>query len=269
MVPVALDYQKVQDSASKEAQFIRPLMKQRKQEQGVWIFSPEGKALGGFSGFGNMVGQTKQVIDDALKDFGPVTPRKIEPADANPHRGIGFMPDGGVCLAEYVRTADESLHLTHPKTPVISTVTLSRQELAAFAPPRAAVGAKWTLPANVAKRLARISSPMCYQHAPQPDWVTDIEIRGEVKGVEAGVAQLLFAGQIASVHRVSGQDVSRQRVELAGEGVYNLAEKRLESLLLIGDGELRWPEAPAKLVTFEALVEWGIESPDSKLKTDP
>jgi hypothetical protein len=40
--------------------------------------------------------------------------------------------------------------------------------------------------------------------------------------------------------------VSRQKVELAGEGLYDLADTRLESLLLVGDGELRWPEDPQK-----------------------
>ncbi len=46
MIPVALDYQKVLDRKSPEARLLLPLMKQRNQEQGLWIFSPQGKALG-------------------------------------------------------------------------------------------------------------------------------------------------------------------------------------------------------------------------------
>jgi hypothetical protein len=256
MVPVALDYQKLQDSGSKEAKLLLPLMKQRDQEQGVWIFAPDGKALGGFVGFGDMVGQTRRVIDDALKTFGPVSRRQVRPADVHPHRGKGFLAGGGVCLAEYVRTLDESLHLVHPKSPVVSSVTLSRQEIDAFAPPRAAVGARWTLPERVARRLSRISSPMCYQHAPQPDWVTEIQMRGEVKEVEGQLARLAYDGHVASVHRVGQRDVSRQEIELDGEGVFDLTDKRLVSLLLVGSGELRWPEAREKVVKFEALVEW-------------
>lgn len=256
MVPVALNYQTLQDPSSKEAKLLLPLMEQRDQEQGVWIFSPSGKALGGFSGFGDMVGQTRRTIDDALKSFGPVTPRKVEPFDLQPHRGTGFLLGGGACLAACVRTADESLHLTHPKSPVISSVTLSRQELAAFAPPRAAVGTKWTLPQGVAKRFARISSPLCYQHAPQPDWVTDVRIDAEVIAVQGDMTSLRYTGHIASVHRVGTQDVSRQTIELTGKGIYDRSARGLRSLLLVGTGELRWPEAPEKRVAFEALVEW-------------
>ena len=94
MVPVALDYQKVQNPRTRESRFMRPLMKQRNQEQGVWIFSPDGKALGGMVGFGDMVGKTRRVIDNALKAFGKVTPRKVTATDTHAFRGRGFMRDG-------------------------------------------------------------------------------------------------------------------------------------------------------------------------------
>src|SRR5687767_9553093 len=117
MVPVALDYQKLEDPKSKEAQLLRPLMKQRNQEQGVWIFSPEGKALGGFVGFGDMAGQTKKVIEDALKAFGPpVKPREAKAIKTHPYRGNGMMSGGSVCLAEYIRTSDNALRFVNPKS---------------------------------------------------------------------------------------------------------------------------------------------------------
>ena len=103
MIPVALDYQKIMHRGSKEGQFLLPLMRQRGDKQGVWIFSPQGKALGGFVGFGNMVQKTKDVIDNALGDFGPVKPRKAGVVETHPYRGKGVMSDGRVCLAEYVR----------------------------------------------------------------------------------------------------------------------------------------------------------------------
>lgn len=262
MVPVALDYQKVLDSRSKEAQFLRPLMRQRNQQQGVWIFSPEGKALGGFEGFGDMVGQTRRIIEDALRAFGPVKPREAMAVDTHPYRGKGVMRDGRVCLAECIRTSDEALRFVHAKSPVISSVTLSEQEFSAFAPPEAVVGAKWALPESVAKRLSRISSPLCYQHAPQPDWVTDVRLNAEVRTIKEGAAWLAYEGGLSSAHRVRGKNVSVQETELTGEGVYDLKTKRMVSLFLVGSGTLRWPEAPEKRVTFDALVEWFLEAPE-------
>ena len=45
-------------------------------------------------------GRMKQVIDDALKAFGPVKPRKVKPVEIHPYRGKGMMRDGSVSLAE-------------------------------------------------------------------------------------------------------------------------------------------------------------------------
>ena len=108
MIPVALDYQKVLDRQTRESRFLLPLMKQRNQEQGLWIFSPEGKSLGGFEGFGDMVGQMKRVIEGALKTFGPVAPRRVVKLQTHPYRGKGFRTNGSVCLAEYVRRREQS-----------------------------------------------------------------------------------------------------------------------------------------------------------------
>ncbi|HUG93160.1 MAG TPA: hypothetical protein VML55_20125 [Planctomycetaceae bacterium] len=268
MVPVALDYQTIRDPASRESRFLRPLMKQRKQEQGLWILTPEGQVLGGFAGFGDMVGQTKKVIEDALEAFGPLEPRRAKAAPIQPYRGRGVSPDGSVCLAECIRTSDDALGFVNARSPVISSVTLSDRAFRAFAPRRAVVGAKWTLPEDVAKQLARTSSPMCYQHAPQPDWVTDVRIAAVVRRVDEGVARLSYEGRIASSHRVGRTTVSVQETELTGEGVYDLKTGTMQSVLLIGSGRLRWPEAPEKVVTFDALVEWDLEATESSSQAE-
>jgi hypothetical protein len=261
MVPVALDYQTLQDAKSPEAKLLLPLMTQRDQDQGVWIFAPDGKALGGFVGFGDMVGQTKDVIEGALKSFGPITPRRVEPVETDPYRGRGVMQDGSVCLAESVRTSDDALRFMDAKSPVISRVTLSATEFRAFAPGEPAVGSKWTIPEAVAKRLSRVTSPMCYQHAPEPGWVTGVLLDAEVRSIEGGVAWLGYQGRISSEHRVGNVVVSVQDTKLSGEGAYDVSNNCLRSVLLIGEGELRWPEDPEKRVTFDALVEWRRDAP--------
>ena len=261
MIPVALDYQKMLQRGSKEARFLLPLMKQRSDKQGVWIFSPQGKYLGGFIGFGNMVQKTKAIIDNALKAFGPVTPRKARVVDTHPYRGKGVMPNGSVSLAEYVRQRERS----NIKSPVISSVTLSKKEFGAFAPRRGVRGTKWTLPEAVAKKLCRVASPMCYQHAPQPDWVKDIAIIAEVREIKDGVAWLNYKGKLSSERIMRGGKIlSEAEVTLTGEGAYDLQAKRMRSLLIVGSGTFRWPEeAPGKRVLFDALVEWQFQPSES------
>ena len=55
--------------------------------------------------------------------------------------------------------------------------------------------------------------------------------------------------------------MSVQETKLTGEGVYDIKTKSMRSVLLVGSGTLRWPEAKEKLVTFDALVEWILEEP--------
>lgn len=261
MVPIALDYEKIQDAQSPEARFLRPLMKQRNQEQGVWIFAPDGKALGGFIGFGDMVGKTKGALDSSLKAFGPVTPRKAAAANTHPHRGLGVRPDGSVCVAEYVRRTRGGLG-NHAKAPVISSVTLSEKEFKALAPARPVAGARWEIPAEVAKRFSRLTSPLCYQHAPQPGWVKTARLAAEVRSVEGGTASIGYEGALASTHvGGGGKTISEQEVKLTGEGVYDVKTGKMRSVLIVGSGTVRWPEAPDKPASFDALAEWSLEAP--------
>ena len=140
MIPVAVDRWKAEDPKTKEAAFLQPFLKKNPAKGSPCIYSPEGKVLGEFQGYD--FGRMKQVIDDALKAFGPVKPRKVKPVEIHPYRGKGMMRDGSVSLAEYVRASDESLGFFDAKSPVISSVTLTEKELRAFAPQETVVGAK-------------------------------------------------------------------------------------------------------------------------------
>lgn len=264
MIPVALDYQKVLDRQTPEARFLLPLMKQRNQQQGLWIFSPAGKALGGFEGFGDMHGKTKRVIEDALHSFGRVEPRKVVKVETHRHRGKGFRSDESVCLAEYVRRRERS----KISSPVISSVILSKTEFAAFAPPNAVDTEQWTLPKSVAKKLCRIASPMCYQHAPQPDWVKEITLTAKVRTIRGGLAELSYEGKMSSERTwKNGKILSQQTLTLSGEGVYDIGTRKMKSLLIVGVGTFRWPEeAPDEPVRFDALIEWESEPPESATK---
>lgn len=256
MVPIAVDRWKAEDPTTKEAEFLQPFLKKNPANGSPCIHAPDGKVLGAFKGYGDMAGRTRQLIDDALKTFGPVKPRAVKAMETHPYRGKGVMPDGGVCLAQYIRPSAQALATLHTKTPVVSNMVLSAKEFDALAPPRPVVGAKWTVPGEVAKRFSRVTSPLCRQHAPEPDWVTAVEMSAEVRTVKDDAALVRYEGRIASKHEVAGQTISVQQTKLTGEGVYDLQTKALRSVLLVGTGSLRWREAPQKAITFEVLVEW-------------
>lgn len=254
MVPVALDYQKVLDRKSRESRFVRSMIKGDGDIQGVRIIAPDQKILGSFSGFGDMAGKTKRMIDDALEEFGSVEKRRVPEGQADPARGVGFRSDGRVCLAEYVRRLDRD----KIKSPVISNIPLSKTEFMRFAPPKPAVGETWTVPDAVAKKFCRAASPMCYQHAPQPEWVKSVILKGRVLGFENGLAKLGYEGKLSSERIWQGDKIlSQQEMTFQGEGLYEPASGEIRSLVMVGSGTFRWPEEdPDKLVPFEALVEW-------------
>lgn len=268
MVPVAVDRWKADDPDTREARFLQPFLEAHPPPGSPCIYSPDGRVLGGFRGFDDMAGRMRKVIEDALRLFGPVKPREAKAVEIQPHRGKGVMSDGSVRLAEYIRPSDDSLAFLSTRTPVIASLTLTRQEFAALAPARAVVGTTWTLPDDVAKKFARVTSPMCYQHAPQPDWVTAVRIAARVQGVEGGTARLRYEGRIATEHRAGSRSISVQEARLAGEGVYDLSARTMRSLLVVGSGTLRWPEAPEKPVAFDALVEWVLEEASDGKRPD-
>ncbi len=254
MVPIALNYEKVIDRRSRESRFVRSIITEGGDIQGVRVITADGKILGSYSGFGDMAGKTHRMIDNALKKFGPIENRGVAEGTADPNRGLGLRSDGSVCLAEYVRRRDRD----KIKSPVISNVILSKDEFAQFAPSKPVVGETWVLPEAVAKRLCRAASPMCYQHAPQPDWVTGVTLKARVEGVENGLAKLAYEGQLSSErHWRGGEILSEQNLKLRGAGIYDIAGKKLQSLLLVGTGTFRWPkEHPDRVVPVESLIEW-------------
>lgn len=256
MIPIAVDRWMAEDPTTGEARFLQPFLQAHPPQGSPCIYSPDGQVLGAFKGYHDMAGRTKTLIDDALQAFGPVTPRKVEPVETHPDRGKGVRPDGSLSLAQTIRPSEDSVDSLNTKTPVISSMILTEDEAETLSPREVEIGFRWTLPEAVARKFSRITSPLCFQHAPQPDWVTTAQIDGEVRSTEDGVARLVFTGQMASKHEGGDRTISSQQTDLNGEGIYHLESGQLQSLLLIGTGRLQWPEAPKKVVTFEALAEW-------------
>ena len=151
--------------------------------------------------------------------------------------------------------------------PVMSSVTLTRKEFRAFAPRRAVRGAKWTVPDTVAKKLCRVTSSGCYQHAPQPDWITGVHLNAEVRTIKNGVAWLSYSGRVSTTDpRLSWKNSSK--VKLTGDGVYDIKTKKMRSVLIIGTGISRTAEFPDTTVSFHALIEWALEHPGTFSKNN-
>lgn len=270
MVPVALDYAEVVDPDSPESKFLTPLLKQRQQTQCLWIFSPGGQVLGGFESSiplhrfekeisnGRSVGLVKNTqlqIDTALRIFGDVRPRAATTSDVGISRGVGYLANGNVCLAQYVRRRDSS----NIQSPVIASVVLSKDQLGAFAPPVTERDQTWAVSDAVVKKLCRVLSPLGYERAPQEDWITEIRLTGQVDSIGDGFAHLKFSGHISSAEHgyIRGNIHSRQEVTLEGSGLYHLESGQIQSLQVVGSGMICWiREAPDHPVPFDVLIEW-------------
>lgn len=261
MVPVAVDIRTVFNPRSKGARFLQPLIKpgnkrpiSNETDQGIWVLAPDGTLLGRpFNGFGNMTGKTNRIIDTALKAFGPIRPRKSSPSPTHRLRGRGFGPGGRVSLAEYVRQSDRQSSFF--KAPVMSQVTLTREQFLAFSPPKTTAGTTWRVPAAVARKLCRLTSPLSVQHAPQPAWVTHVELTARVVEVQGRKLRLQYDGNIStSDPRLSWKNHSN--LSLTGDGLYDSGSRSMQSLLIVGTGTRRTEEFPKKVVSYSALVEW-------------
>ena len=255
MVPVAINYERVQRGNSPEARFVRRLLGAEGDRQGVYIFSPSGRMLASGVSFGDMKAKTHRMIDKAFGSFGPVQPRLVEKIQLNPYRGKGIRSDGSVRLAEYVRRLDKS----NISSPVISSVVMSKDEFRTFAPVTAVKDAQWSIPISIAKKLCRVASPMCYQHAPQPSWVTGVTLTATVESVQDGKVRISYTGKLAAQRVIRGSAFSRQEVTFRGEGVYDSSHGRMEELLIVGSGQIRWLEEDTPPAPFDALVEWKRE----------
>src|SRR5438128_7288826 len=148
----------------------KAVLRQRNlQGQGVWVLAPDGTVIGGMSaevdghpsdkiGTGpgapwranpRFADAVVEMLDQALREFGPVTPRTQKPQPL-PYRGAGVKPDGGVRLVIYNR-ADHGLAFS---------VSLTRDDWRSFAPAQLAIAERWTLPDSVARQFAPVISPL-------------------------------------------------------------------------------------------------------------
>ena len=131
-VPVAQNLYTIRVQKDAAGDFFRAAQKQKPNYQGFWIATADGKVIAAHQQFKDHKTWTQEVIetlDGAIRDFGPVEPRSVKPADPLPHRGMGVQPDGKACLAVYFCVLYSGKREAPPN---IDSILLSPADLAAL-----------------------------------------------------------------------------------------------------------------------------------------
>lgn len=255
-VPVAVNLYQVREAQDAGGALFRSVQRQKDQYQGIWIVAPDGRVLAGHHNIKNHATWSQEVLDTmdaALKAFGDVPPRNVQPSDVLPYRGKGVAPNGRVTLAVYTRY----LHDGRRDGPtVLDSIALRADEWAALFPRELAPGARWTLPEGIARKFSRVLSPSSDQSTmPRPEEVIDVRIEGVVQRVDETKVHLRFAGEIAAEHRSEAR-VSHARMKLTGQGIFDAQSGQMQVLRWVFDGVHRAPppyDAPRQA---GAVVEW-------------
>jgi hypothetical protein len=230
---------------------LRSLQRQKPQYHGIWIVSPEGKVLAGHAE--PKAKEIVEMLETALQAFGPVAPRQVGSVELHPRRGSGVHPDGSVSLALHSRL----MHKGARDGPVVfDSLTLGTQELAMLAPPRGAVGEKWVVPDDLARKLCRIVSPVSDRdYLPLPEHAKVAELEAEVVSIAGGAAAVRLAGRWETEHLTS--DKKQIRASASGEGlaIFDMRQKTMRSFLLVTTG-LFVDTPPSKPRETGAVLEW-------------
>lgn len=274
-VPVAVNLYNVRKAKDAGGDLFRSAQKQKDQYQGIWIMSPDGKVLAGDHDFkfveSSWSRDVLDMIDAALKEFGPVKPREVTATDPLPNLGVGVATDGSVTLAFYGRqmlgggpqrapAAANRINLSHwngdlrPDGPsVIDSLTLTAKEWAALMPPKAEVGAEWAVPEALAAKFARALHPGSdVSGMPLPEEAKVATLTAKVEAIEKGQARIRLAGAWETDH-VYEKKHSYAWATAEGTALYDVESKTMRSLLLVYCGAFRSDKTDLQA---GAVVEW-------------
>jgi hypothetical protein len=260
---VALNLYVVRKDKGPSGEFYRRVAKQRPgQYQGVYIVTPEGKLIDG--GKKETAGELLGATAAALKAFGPVTVRRVHPADVLAHRGVGRRPDGSIVLAVYARAMLLGLDPRGFGTPTIDSIVLTGVDRDRLEFPGLKVGDDFKVGTAVVRKFHRLLSPSSDENTmPRAAEVTAAALTGKVVRVAGGVAYLSFSGRVAGYHTWEfdankGKKI-HAAVRLGGVGSCDAKSGKLLSLTLLADGVYRsWPPND-EAKPYAAVAEWRLQ----------
>jgi hypothetical protein len=244
------------------------------QGQGIWVVAPDGTVIAGMSAevdghpsekAGNGPGATwkpnrryidavVEMLDRSLREFGPVTPRTVK-SEPLPYRGAGVKPDGSVRLVAYNR-ADHGLAFS---------VSLTKDEWQALAPPAATDGARWAIPEAVARNFGPVLSPYAdTRFRPRPGDLRSASLVAEVEAVAGPIARIRLTGRWHADWTHDDTEHSVSSATADGIALYDTKAKTMRSLLMVFDGSYNYTsrERPkAKPQPSSAVVRWRLDGP--------
>ena len=265
-MPVAVNLIKIR-TAPDTRDFFRSVQQQKDSYQGIWIVSPDGKALAREHDFDRrltgaefhkaFLRATLDMLDEGLKAYGPVQPRQVKPVEQLPNRGVGVKPDGSVDLAIYRR----ALHLGKSDGPALrDTLALKKEEWAALSLPKPVAGTEWVIPEAIARKMVR---PFCLNtlggDMPGPEDAKVAQLTAKVEEVEDGRARIRLTGTFEAVKLFKEKNLSfRSTATAAGIAEFDVKERALSSFLLVFQGSYQQGAQPAtqKGRPFGAVAEW-------------
>jgi hypothetical protein len=222
--------------------------------------SPDGKVLASHQNFKSEKTWPKEVLADlrpGLAAFGPVTARHFHKVDPLPHRGVGYLKDGGVCLGVYLRYSIKGIPLRELPNPTIDSLVLTAEEWQAFLPAAPKAGHTWKISQTVARKFSRILGPGDEDSMPRPHEVKPVRFTGKVQKMKNGVAYLAYEGGITGAHNTqSNKGLCHGDAKLTGVARWDVKTKRLLAMTLVFDGvfrNVRPYDQPAK---YSGVVEW-------------
>jgi hypothetical protein len=262
-VPVAVNLYEIRKDPGPAGALFRSVQRQLDTYQGWWIVSPEGKALKlepqarpGFV-MKEHIENSLKVMNDALKEWGPLKPRQVEWTDPLPYRGRGVKPDGGVSLAAYGRL----VHQGKADGPfVLDSVDLGASEWAAFAPPGTDGAAEWTLPEGVARKMGCVITPLDDSAKFFDEDYLRAEVKARVESREGSQARIHLTASWRAKGVYGHEKGARvHEASSSGEGtaVYDTEKKAMRSLVLVFTG--RWESRETG-----GVIEWSAEPPATK-----
>jgi hypothetical protein len=261
-VPVALNLYEIRKAKGRGGDFFRNVQKQRPaQYQGLYLVSADGKVLASHQNFKSDKTWAQEVLADlgpGMKAFGEVRPRRVEPADPLPNRGVGTRADGSAILAVFLRYPIKGIPLRELPNPTIDSLALTAGDLKVLGPATAVAGAEWKISEAVGRKFHRVLGPGDEDTMPRLHEVQSASFVGRVKSVEGGIAYLAYEGTIAGSHETqSNKGKCHGEARLIGVGKYDTKARRLLSLVWAFDGAYRPPKANDRAaLPYSGVVEW-------------
>jgi hypothetical protein len=174
-------------------------------------------------------------------------------------RGRGYGSDGEVRLAVSVVGF---LNGRRDGPPVVDSIHLTEEQVAAFAPPKdAKLGSEWTIPESVARRFAPALSPMTDPiFSPTTANVATATIMAKLERSGDGVNVVRYRAKWESAHNRDSDPKFPIRATATGDGVgaFDAKTGKPKEMVWVLTGTYRNGPASVKPRATATVIEWTV-----------